>query len=72
MGRAADVIDLAPRRGAPVGRIPLAVQSEPDAVALFLPGFEFWLTPEQSDELAANLRAGAAAARAQRPRPRGA
>jgi hypothetical protein len=74
------VIDLASRRRLPVdapeiGRLPLVVRQDREAVALILPGFEWWLTPEQADELAADLRRGAGEARAQRgkgPRPRGA
>jgi hypothetical protein len=75
MGR---VIDLATRRRVPVdapeiGRLPLTVQTHREASCLVLPGFEWWLTPEQSEELADDLRKSAAAARANRgPRPRGA
>lgn len=74
------VIDLATRRvlepgkPEPVARLPLVVRSERDAVALTLPGTEWWLTPGQARELARDLWLGADAATGspEGPRPRGA
>lgn len=71
------VIDFTARRVARVGadaRLPLTVQATQDAVALVVPGFEWWLVPSQAEELADDLKRMALAARAfgKGPRPRGA
>lgn len=70
------IIDFTQRRLArgPVGRLPLTVGTHQDAVSMLIPGFEWWLHPDQAEELAKDLARAAREARelARGPRPRGA
>jgi hypothetical protein len=70
------LLRLVPRRqeAEAVGRLPLVVQTHQDAVCLTIPGFDWWLHPDQADELADDLKRSAREARelARGPRPRGA